>query len=131
MEYKGYVEVQLDDDKLTHFYTNKEVYAELYDLKENQYLLIKDSSGEVVDKYCRQGDDLRQVKYNIIQNTYCGKIKPRNLQQELAMDMLIDKQSKVKLGASSPSGLYDKGDGWGLVSQLFLKAVDGHGSCPV
>jgi hypothetical protein len=35
MNYTGYVEIQLDDDKLASFYNNKEVYAELWDLKEN------------------------------------------------------------------------------------------------
>ena len=41
MDYKGYVEIQLDDNKLASFYSNKDVYIELFDLKENQYLLYK------------------------------------------------------------------------------------------
>ena len=81
MDYKGYIEVQFDDDRLAHFYNNREVYAELFDLKENQYFLVCDKTGEVVDKYCFQNGELRPVKYNIVQNAYCGKIKPRNLQQ--------------------------------------------------
>ena len=113
MDYKGYVEIQLDDDKLASFYNNKEVYAELFNLKENQYLLIKDSANEVVDKYCYQNGELRQVKYNTIQNSYCGKIKPRNLQQELAMDMLIDKNSKVKL----VQGVYGSGKDFMMLNQ--------------
>ena len=44
MDYKGYIEVQLDDSKLAAFYNNKDLYAELYGLKENEYLLIKDST---------------------------------------------------------------------------------------
>ena len=60
-------------------HNNKDLYAELYGLKENEYLLIKDLTEEVVDKYCYQDGELRQVKYNTIQNAYCGKIKPRNL----------------------------------------------------
>jgi hypothetical protein len=35
MDYKGYIEIKLDDDKLASFYNNKELYAELYNLKEN------------------------------------------------------------------------------------------------
>ena len=113
MDYKGYIEVQLDNDKLADFYNNKDLYAELYELKENEYLLIKDSSEEVVDKYCYQNGELRQVKYNIIQNTYCGKMKPRNLQQELAMDMLIDKHSKIKL----VQGVYGSGKDYLMLNQ--------------
>ena len=113
MDYKGYIEVQLDDNKLAAFYNNKDLYAELYELKENEYLLIKDSTGEIVDKYCYQNGELRQVKYNIIQNAYCGKIKPRNLQQELAMDMLIDNHSKVKL----VQGVYGSGKDYLMLNQ--------------
>lgn len=113
MDYKGYIEVQLDDNKLAAFYNNKDLYVELYELKENEYLLIKDSTGEIVDKYCYQNGELRQVKYNIIQNAYCGKIKPRNLQQELAMDMLIDNHSKVKL----VQGVYGSGKDYLMLNQ--------------
>ena len=113
MDYKGYIEVQLDDNKLAAFYNNKDLYAELYGLKENEYLLIKDLTEEIVDKYCYQDGELRQVKYNIIQNAYCGKIKPRNLQQELAMDMLIDKHSKIKL----VQGVYGSGKDYLMLNQ--------------
>lgn len=97
MKYTGYLTIQLNDEKLAAFYQNMAVYAELYNLKENQYLLIEDSSGQVVDRYCFQNGELRPVRFNVIENTYCGKLKPRNVQQELAFDMMLDKNTKVKL----------------------------------
>lgn len=97
MDYKGYVEIQLDDDKLAAFYNNKEIYAELYNLKENQYLLIKDATNEVVDKYCYQNGELRQVMFCKLGGTFTGAIKPRNPQQVCLFDMLKDKTSKIKL----------------------------------
>ena len=97
MDYKGYIELNLDDEKLAHFYNNKEAYAELYMMKENQYLLVKDSTGEVVDKYCFQNGELRPVLYHKLGGTFTGAIKPRNPQQICAFDMLKDKTSKVKL----------------------------------
>ena len=97
MDYKGYIEVQLDDNKLAAFYNNKDLYAELYDLKENEYLLIKDSTEEVVDKYCYQNGELRQVGYVKLGGTFTGAIKPRNPQQACLFDMLKDKTSKIKL----------------------------------
>ena len=97
MDYKGYIEIELDDDKLASFYGNKDVYAELYGMKENQYLLVRDSSGEVVDKYCYQNGTLRQVMFQKLGGTFTGAIKPRNPQQICAFDMLKDKTSKVKL----------------------------------
>lgn len=97
MDYKGYVEVQFDDEKLASFYNNKELYAELYELKENQYFLVKDSTDEVVDKYCYQNGELRQVMFHKLGGTYTGAIKPRNPQQACLFDMLKDKTSKIKL----------------------------------
>ena len=97
MDYKGYVEVQLNDEKLAAFYNNKEVYVELLDLKENQYLLIKDSTGEVVDKYCYQNGELRQVMFCKLGGNFSVVIKPRNPEQYCLFDMLKDKTSKIKL----------------------------------
>ena len=97
MDYKGYIELNLDDEKLAHFYNNKEAWAKLCMIKENQYLLVKDSTGEVIDKYCFQNGELRQVMFVSLGGAFTGKIKPRNPQQACLFDMLKDKTSKIKL----------------------------------
>ena len=95
MDYKGYIELDLTEEGLADFYSGRAKYVDL--LKENQYLLIKDSAGEVVDKYCRQNDELRQVFYCKLGGSFTGAIKPRNPQQACLFDMLKDKTSKIKL----------------------------------
>ena len=95
MDYKGYIEVEMKEDCLAQFYSNKNLWAG--DLYENQYMLIKDSTGEIVDKYCRQNGELRQVLYHKLGGTFTGAIKPRNPQQICLFDMLKDKTSKIKL----------------------------------
>lgn len=97
MEKYGCIEIELSEEKLAAFYNNKELYAELFNLKENQYLLIKDSIGEVVDRYCYQNGELRQVMFVKLGGTFTGTIKPRNPEQVCLFDMLKDKTSKVKL----------------------------------
>ena len=97
MEKYGCIEIELNEEKLAAFYNSKEVYAELFNLKENQYLLIKDSTGEVVDRYCYQNGELRQVMFMKLGGTFTGTIKPRNPEQVCLFDMLKDKTSKVKL----------------------------------
>lgn len=94
---KGCIEIELSDEKLACFYNHKETYAELYQLKENQYLLIKDSTGEVVDKYCYQNGELRPVVFLKLGSSFTGTIKPRNAEQYCLFDMLKDKTSKIKL----------------------------------
>lgn len=95
MDYKGYIEVEMNDNCLAQFYSNKDLWAG--DLYENQYLLIKDSTGEIVDKYCRQNGELRQVLFCKLGSSFTGAIKPRNPQQACLFDMLKDKTSKIKL----------------------------------
>ena len=97
MDYKGYKELTFNDNQLAYFYNNKQSYEQECGLKENQYLLIKDCSGEVVDKYCFQNGELRQVMYHKLGGTFTGAIKPRNPQQVCLFDMLKDKTSKIKL----------------------------------
>lgn len=97
MEKYGCIEIELSEEKLAAFYNNKELYVELFNLKENQYLLIKDLTGEVVDKYCYQNGELRQVMFVKLGGTFTGTIKPRNPEQVCLFDMLKDKTSKVKL----------------------------------
>lgn len=94
---KGCIEIELSNEKLACFYNHKETYAELYQLKENQYLLIKDSTGEVVDKYCYQNGELRPVVFLKLGSSFSGTIKPRNAEQYCLFDMLKDKTSKIKL----------------------------------
>ena len=97
MDYKGYIELTFNDDQLSFFYNNKEMYEQDCNLKENQYLLIKDHTGEVIDKYCYQNGELRQVPFHKLGGTFTGAIKPRNPQQACLFDMLKDKTSKIKL----------------------------------
>ena len=97
MEKYGCIEIELNEEKLAAFYNNKELYAELFNLKENQYLLIKDNTGEVVDRYCYQNGELRQVMFVKLGGAFTGTIKPRNPEQVCLFDMLKDKTSKVKL----------------------------------
>ena len=95
MDYKGYIELDLTEEGLADFYSNRAQYVNL--LRENQYLLIKDSTGEIVDKYCRQNGELRQVLFCKLGGSFTGAIKPRNPQQVCLFDMLKDKTSKIKL----------------------------------
>ena len=93
--YKGYQVIKMTDEELSQFYEGRQ---EKYDfsLVENEFLLIEDSTGKVVDKYCNQGGKLRPVRWQPIESKLLGKLKPRNNQQELAFDLLQDRKIPVK-----------------------------------
>jgi PhoH-like ATPase len=68
-----------------------------YIFHENEFIICVNEYGEPIDKFCYQNGLLRPVKFTTFSNVYTGKLKPRNIHQELAFDMLKDKTSTVKL----------------------------------
>jgi PhoH-like ATPase len=64
------------------------------DLLKNQYLLIKNSKGDIVDEYKFDGQKTLKVKYRLIESNILDKIKPRNSRQKLFFDLL---QSDIPL----------------------------------
>ena len=109
--YTGYKEFIYSDDSIAEFYTHPDQLAPQF--IENEYLLISDLDGKVVDKYCFQNGDFRKVKFPTISNKYTKPIKPRNDQQTLALDMLQDRKTKVKL----IRGVYGSGKDFLMLNQ--------------
>ena len=97
MDYKGYKILNLYDFQMADFYGAGQK-AFLKDVKENQYVLVQAAeTREIVDKYCFQNGELRQVLFQKLGGSHTGAIKPRNPQQACLFDMLKDKTSKIKL----------------------------------
>lgn len=94
-EYKGFKEVLLSDYEMAHFYEN--LNENKYECLINEYLLLENTKGEIVDKLKWNGEKYIPISYRPINNDFTGKIKPRNLEQELAFDMLQDNNSTVKV----------------------------------
>lgn len=92
--YKGYKEVILTEQELADFYQNS---SNQWDLLLNEYLLIKNSKGEIIDKKkWTEDSNFKNINYKTIDNIYTGKIKPKNIQQELAFDLLQNKNITIK-----------------------------------
>ena len=95
-EYTGFKDIVL---------TNPNDINALYDPKtnetfgclENEYLIARDEKEEVSDLFkCKDGR-LAQVPYKAIESKFAGKIKPRNIQQKLGIDMLYDTDITIKI----------------------------------
>ena len=96
--YLGYKEITLSEYELATFYECK---TNNWNILLNEYLLIKDGNGDIVDKLKWTEKGFKSLSYKNTESRYVGKVKPRNLQQELYMDMLQDKESKVKIAQGS------------------------------
>lgn len=95
--YTGYKERNFTDEELNDFYLSQSQFIEELDLKENNYLIVKDLDGSIIDKYCYRNGFLNQIKFPTITNEYCNLIKPRNIYQSLAIDMLQNNSIPVKV----------------------------------
>ena len=89
--YNGIREVDVTEEELAKFYEkNLE-----YDLNPNQYLLLK-RDGVIVDRWKADstGKIVRLVKSKTFDSQLTGRVKSRNIRQELYMDLL---ESEVPL----------------------------------
>lgn len=93
-QHLGYYTFSLTDEEIARFYSGDAALPYMY---ENQYVLLADQSGKIIDKYIYQGGELHKLTWKVIENHWQGKIKPKNIEQELAIDMLQDEHSQIKL----------------------------------
>ena len=94
--YKGYQIISFNEKEMAEFYKSKQLKNSTY-LLENEFVLIADDGGNIVDKYLNQDGELKRITHTIINNNWYGIIKPRNLYQSLAISLLNDSSIPVKV----------------------------------
>lgn len=95
-EYFGFQEVIMQDEALAAFYEGN--YAGVNaNFLANEYLIVKNKDGEQVDQFRWNGSHFVRVPYKQINSRFFGRVKPRNPQQHLALDMLYNHDITVKV----------------------------------
>lgn len=99
-KYNGYKEVYVNDKKndikLAEIYSNR--ICNPFDLKLNEYLLIKDENERLKDKMKYTKDGFVSFNNRILDSSYIGKIKPRDEYQSCLIDSLINNQMTMVRG---------------------------------
>ena len=100
-EYVGYQVIKMTEEEMGEFYSHLEFNK--YDLYINQYLIIKNSDNEVIDKMKWNGETHIPISYGNIDSRYLGKIKPYkdDPYQALAIDSFLN--NKITL-IKGPAG---------------------------
>ena len=110
-EYTGYKEVVMDNDEMSQFYTSLE--ENHYDLLINQYLIIKNSNGAVVDNRRWDGTTHKVVCNKTIKSKMFGdKIRPKDTYQACAIDSILENTLTVLSGKA--------GSGKSLISLITI-----------
>ena len=95
-EYLGFKNVFLDGDELAEFYQHRD--QNTLGCLENEYVIISGNpDGNVLDYLKWDGHKYVRVPFKMIDSKYMGKIKPKNPQQHLALDLLYDKERTIKI----------------------------------
>lgn len=94
-EYLGFKEVALTDEEVTAVFQPEP--DNTFGCIQNQYLVAKDSDGNVIELLRCNGDKLSKVPFKTINSRFLGKVKPKNIQQQLAIDMLYNNDITVKV----------------------------------
>ena len=91
--YKGYLEVNPTQEEWASLYEHPE--NNIYNCFENQYLIAHND--DVIDRFRWSNGAYRKLSYKQINNSFINKIKPRNIQQDCAFDLLQDKNITIKI----------------------------------
>lgn len=94
--YKGYVEVSLNDEDMAHFYEN--LTENSLGLLTNQYLILKNSNGEIVDKLKWDGEMYQTIRCKPYKSNMFGTLKPLDDIQAFAMDSINTNDITVLYG---------------------------------
>lgn len=99
-EYKGYIEVELDDEERAKF--DGSPTENIYGLLVNQYIIIKDTEDNILDalKWTGEGyETIREVPFAASGvNDYFRKVKPKDKIQACAMDSIANNDITVLYG---------------------------------
>lgn len=97
-DYTGYKIIKLSDEELADFYTNVlQTSQNKYNLLTNEYLLIKDNSNHIVDKY-KWNNKYESVGFLKAESKMFGKVTPKDDLQLLALDALSNNQITMLRG---------------------------------
>jgi predicted ribonuclease YlaK len=98
----------MEDVALIYQMSENVVEENILKLATNEYVIVWDTTkptydkeGKVkgyaaIEKFKFNGEKLVRIKHKNLENIFTGKIKPVNVKQELAFDMLQDKNTTVK-----------------------------------
>lgn len=107
--YTGYLEIKMDDSELAHFYGNiLQNNKNIYDLQNNEYLLIIDNSGSIIDKYKWYENKYIKIEFCKAESRMFGKITPKDGDpyQQIALDSLASNQITMLRGPAGSGKSY-------------------------
>ena len=106
-DYYGYKQIYLPDNELAFFYNEILPNGQNpYELEKNEYLFITDLSEKIIDKYRWDGESYIPLQYKVAESTMFGKVAPKDVYQQAALDSLFTNQITMLRGAAGSGKSY-------------------------
>ena len=121
-QYTGYQEVQLTNEQLAEFY--QQLDYNYFNLMINEYVIVKDCRGSIVDRLCWTGETHRNLSYREFWSHWFGSVRPYkgdNYQMLLADTLANNQITMIKGPAGSGKTYMSLGY---LLSQLEKHKID-------
>ena len=110
-EYCGFQDFTFDtQNSIAEFYEN--INENYFGLLPNEYAILRDSSGTIIDRVCWTGETHRPLKFQTFSSKWFGNVKPMkgDIYQQFAADSLLNnKITMVKGPAGSGKTLMSLG----------------------
>lgn len=105
-DYSGFLEIILTNEKMAYLYEH--LNENIYNLLINQYLIVKNINGEVVDKLKWTGTTYTSLTIKNINSSYFGTIKPYkgDIYQQCILDSFITNQVTMVKGNAGTGKSY-------------------------
>lgn len=95
-EYRGYITVRLTPSEIGDFYLNMKTNP--LGCLTNEYMILESTeSPDPIEAFRWDGSSMVRVPFKTIRSRYFGNVKPKNIHQQLAVDMLYNNDITVKM----------------------------------
>ena len=83
--YRGFKSIIMTDKEMATFYGTEDK-ENIYDLLDNEYLIIKDTLNQPLDAWCFNGLEMVELKVAPIKSNLLGKLKAKDFYQQCVLD---------------------------------------------
>jgi len=87
-DYTGFKEIIMSDEEMAYFYEHQD--ENMYNLLVNEYIIIRNPAGEIVDSYRWNGEEYCSLYKKQIKSTYFDKLKPKDIYQSCLVDSIMN-----------------------------------------
>ena len=91
--YLGFKDIIMTENEMTDFYTRQD--ENLYDLLINEYLIIRNTDNEIVDRLCWTENGYRHLDYSNFSSKWFGDVKP--IKGDVYQSFVADSFNKNKI----------------------------------